>query len=237
MSAFETSEATFETRPSNPTKTDKVAQTKNAEGDLSLIDRLRERTRGEHRNVEAIPFNVRIMSGEISHAEYVLLLQCHLAIHEALDPLLATHPDPRVREVFESDQGKVAAIEADLDALGADSLPRDHDAYVRARAFARAINWLGDDAGCALGFFYVFEGSTMGAMVLRKRLQEGLDLPDDCLHFYSGHGRQTAMRWRATCERLNAAPLSRAEVDRAVAAANLAFLEIGHMLEGFSPCS
>jgi hypothetical protein len=32
---------------------------------------------------------------------------------------------------------------------------------------------------------------------------------------------------------MNSAPLDRTEVARAVAAANLAFLEIGHMLEGF----
>jgi heme oxygenase len=213
----------------SPTKTDNRAQTKNAD----LIARLRERTQGEHRNVEAIPFNVRVMQGAVTLREYATLLECHLIIHEALDNRLATHRDDRVASVFRADQAKTDRIAADLRAIGLPATDHDTDSIVRARGLAQTINWLADDAGCALGFFYVFEGSTMGGMVLRKRFAESLDLDDDALNFYGAYGRETAMRWRATCARFNAAPLDRTEVDRAVAAANLAFLEIGHMLEGF----
>lgn len=212
------------------TKNDIAPQTKNA----GIVDALRSHTRGEHRKVEAITFNEKIMREAIDRDDYVNLLACQLVIHEALEETLARHPDPRIAAVFHTDQIKADLIEADIEwCTDRESTPVSlrRDALRRARQLGRTIQWLADDdAACAIGFFYVFEGSTMGGMVLRKKIAAALGLEEDGLRFYTGYGRETAMRWRQSCQRLDSLELSDAEVGRAIAAANLAFLEIGHIL-------
>lgn len=110
---------------------------------------------------------------------------------------------------------------ADLDFPGRSRLPhlrRDLTALGAASPAALPVCDIGPvvDAAEALGLLYVFEGSTLGGHVIRKRLAaEGHDA--DGLSFLDPYGAAVGERWRtflAVLERETTDPAARAATTR-----------------------
>jgi heme oxygenase len=89
-------------------------------------------------------------------------------------------------------------------------------------------------AAVLLGALYVLEGSSQGATALLPHLQAGLGLKKDGLAYYRGHGAETRSRWNAFGERMDAALVSAADQELAVAAARTTFTELRNVFDAIT---
>ena len=113
---------------------------------------------------------------------------------------------------------RVALIASDLSDLGHELPPVSQPpAFVSGQAV---------DIPTALGWLYVAEGSNLGAALLRKEAAKlGLSDTHGAKHLAPADGGPAA-HWRAFTHALDAAILTEAEEDRAVAGANAAFARV-----------
>ena len=193
---------------------------------LNLSARLRTETRAEHERVESLPFSRAIIDRSVTLERYVAQLHAWYAMLTELE--LAVGADPTLRDACQGWTHRSEWIEQDLEHLDPQ---RHHVSQPAQQAVARMIAWLADgDLTTRLGALYVIEGSAMGGLVLRGHLAHALNLQDHGLRYHAGHGPQSAPRWLALKQRLDAIPLSPQDQDRAVAAANAAFSHIGEIL-------
>ena len=200
-----------------------------------IMERLRAETRGPHERVEAATFSAAITQERISARAYVAQLHAWRvfigALERALDARAQT--DPLLDAIWHPDtQHKTHRLDADLAHLDPDATGTHPIAQRAACAYAASLA----DASTLtlLGHLYVHEGSALGGLVLRKHLSRTLGLDRDGLAFHAGHGRETMAHWRAFTSRMNAAPLSMAQQDAVIQAANDAFDRTGEVLVALS---
>jgi heme oxygenase len=116
------------------------------------------------------------------------LLRGFLAVHRPLGRAILALPGWEVTGIDPRERVRIADLEADLRALGADPAclhrPEEH---VRP---AGSIAW-------ALGALYVLEGSTLGGLVIAHALRERFgDAIVGAMAFLAGRGPQTVPMWR-----------------------------------------
>ncbi|WP_342151152.1 biliverdin-producing heme oxygenase [Methylorubrum sp. SB2] len=122
---------------------------------------------------------------------YRALLARLRGFHAAYEPAIAV---ALADEAFFAPRRRLAALDADLAALGLD------DAARAALPAPLAPRLAGE--GAAMGALYVLEGSTLGGLVIGRHVG-GLHGAGTPLAYYAGRGREAGPLWRAFRERLD----------------------------------
>lgn len=152
----------------------------------SIMDFLRTHTMDEHRKTEASPLMQRLGASPFSLEHYKLLLQVFFSFYESVEPMI--HSFIKYSKMNYQYTAKLPYLNHDLTQLGC-SLP-----------CARNIlpsTFISDKASF-LGALYVLEGSTLGGCVIRKMLQNHIDV-DNMATFFYPYGKSTGEHWKATC--------------------------------------
>lgn len=151
----------------------------------SLLDALRERTKGLHAQAERSGMIADILHGRATREDYVLMLRSLLPVYRELETQLARQSHSlAVRGVVRSELECAAAIEHDLDQLFADwpKLPM----LPAAREYAAAIKAASDGDGARLiaHAYARYLGDLSGGQILKRLLGRSLGLPPAALSFY-----------------------------------------------------
>lgn len=158
-----------------------------------ILQRLRMETRPHHDRLDHHPLMVQLMSPAVSRPLYENLLQKFLGFYQSLEPQLAAYDHWSSFGISWNERRKTPSLLRDLSRLHGD--PRDLPS-------APLPDWIHDEA-CAMGTFYVMEGSTLGGQVITKHVAARLNLsPDDGLAFFSSYGDAVGARWKETREAL-----------------------------------
>lgn len=160
----------------------------------SMAARLRAATRTAHEDIETVPALVRLLTADLTEADYIAVLRQTCAFHLGVEQQLKAVLAPELAPGVFLDGTRISALAVDLDWFGV-PLP--------APAFATALPVLPNQAH-ALGAMYVIEGSSLGGRVIARRLSDTLGLtPRTGSCFYSGNdAAATRDRWLRFCDLL-----------------------------------
>lgn len=175
----------------------------------SRLTLLRARTRAAHASIETVPAMARLMAPDLTLAEYIDVLQCMYAFHDAVEPPVAR----ALRQVPEA-----APL---LTTVRMDALVDDLAWFgVRPSLPTPALPGLTSMAA-ALGALYVVEGSNLGGRIIGRHVSVSLGVSDGAGgSFYCGHGAETARaRWQTLCALLEGPIAGPAAADETIAAA------------------
>lgn len=200
--------------------------------DESLMRTLRVETRAHHQRVEQWPQHALLCAGALPHARLLAQLHAYLIVHEGLEHACSHSASEAVRQAAALTTPRASLLRADLRALD------PHAAHRSARAEAVAWRMTAQMAALAeredaalLGWLYVFEGSALGNLVIRRHLIDDYGLAPEHLRFFEGCGQETAARWRRFGAQVDR---SGAEAARVVAGACEAFEHMSALLEALS---
>jgi heme oxygenase len=201
----------------------------------AVVERLRTSTRAWHDALEATPFAGAMIAGTLPIERYVCQLAAYRLVLETLEgafegrlagPLegeparvTGSSADP----VWSPDLRKLPFIERDLAYFANLGTSPGPWAAEEAEAFAAEIRRRADasDLPALLGFLYVMEGSTLGALVLHPYVTAAYRLPGaDGVAYYTSGDRD---RWARLTDRMNRALTDPGTQDQVVAAAHSAF--------------
>jgi heme oxygenase len=192
-------------------------------GTHTATERLRSGTRAWHEAMESTGFAAAMLAGTLPLDRYVGQLAAYRVVLAALETELARALSPSVDSVWSPDLAKLPLVERDLRhfaALG--TAPRPGPA---AEEFVTEIrHTAATEPTELLGFLYVLEGSTLGALFLRRYVTEAYRLTDGNGTSYYGSGDRA--RWRALTERLDRTLGEPAVQERVVAAAERAYRHV-----------
>lgn len=191
---------------------------------IGLAQMLKEGTASLHDQAENAAFQTRMVSGELSRAEFVDFLNQVLIVHRTLDGLLseAAAMDERVAAMFHPIYHREEKIEADIERLGGTIGAEPLAATSR---FLKDAERLADACPVALvGVLYVNEGATNGNKVVAKRLRDGLGLEKDFpLDYLDPHGPDQRKNWMAFKAGLDELQMTDAEREACLEAAKTTF--------------
>ena len=218
---------------------------------LSASARLRGTLRPWHDALEATPFAHALLSGALPLDRYVGQLTAYRDILGALEEELSRSASPVVRAVYDDGLAKLPLIERDLCHFIQHGV-RTTGTGPAVRAFVAAIRQTATAAPHELlGFLYVLEGSTMGALHLLRFVRDTFALPSgtggaggtdgtyatyatggaDGLAYYASGDRE---RWRRLTARLDAALPGGEVQDEVLAAAERAYRHTAAVTEALS---
>lgn len=190
---------------------------------------LKEATKTLHQETEDRPFSAALATGDISLRQYGLHLFGHYVLHADLEDALARSGDVAVRQVAHPGLVKTPLLDADLRVLG---LRRATVPKPLLLALEDELRLGQIDGPELLGRLYVFEGSTLGGAILRRRLAQGAcPVPAEAMHYYGCYGAELGARWRDFCGRMNAALTRPQDIEAAVAGAADAFRGVGQVFD------
>ncbi|MFJ9374181.1 biliverdin-producing heme oxygenase [Streptomyces sp. NPDC101455] len=193
-------------------------------GTNTVTQRLRNGTRAWHQALESTGFATAMLAGTLPLDRYVGQLAAYRVVLSALEAELARATCPSVTSVWSPDLVKLPLVERDLRHFAAarGALPEPGPA---AEEFAEEIRrTAAAEPRELLGFLYVLEGSTLGAMFLCRYVTEAYRLTDGNGASYYGSGDRT--RWAAFAERLDRALGEPAVQEQVLAAAERAYRHI-----------
>ncbi|MDX2543850.1 biliverdin-producing heme oxygenase [Streptomyces sp. WI04-05B] len=193
----------------------------------TVVERLRRSTRDWHDALEATPFAAAMVDGTLPVERYVGQLAAYRVVLGALESELAGVTDFSAdRPVWSLDLVKLPLVERDLAHFAnLGTLPGPWAAD-KADAFATDIRQRAADSDLAalLGYLYVMEGSTLGALFLHRYVTAAYHLPGtDGVAYYTSGDRD---RWARFTARMNQAFAEPEAQDEVVAAARQAY---GHV--------
>lgn len=141
---------------------------------MTIHEELKLQTRPLHDKLER---DLDLLRADFTRDDYTELLKRFYGIYSVLEPHLALTPERR----------KTHKILADLDYLGVKNISDIPLCKTLPETSDESFVW---------GILYVLEGSTLGGQVLRKHFEEKLNLLDQGLSFFSGHGPLTMQMWK-----------------------------------------
>jgi heme oxygenase (biliverdin-IX-beta and delta-forming) len=150
-----------------------------------IFERLKEGTSEIHRRIEE---RVPVFRDGFVRADYVRLLERFYGFWGPLEAELARLNVLRDKALDLEGRLKGALLQQDLHFLGREpaNVPRCHN-LPAVDTFQRA-----------LGCLYVMEGSTLGARIISRRLEEHLQFVDGSgASFFNAYGAATGRNWNA----------------------------------------
>ncbi|MBV9789855.1 MAG: biliverdin-producing heme oxygenase [Chloroflexi bacterium] len=201
------------------------------------MDRLRTETQDRHRQVEAQPFFNALAAKDLPLESYVGLLRALETVYATLEAAASAATHPAIAAVWQDSMRKLPLLQRDLAYFTQHSLPEMPVATLYALLLADEIRRAAsDDPAALLGYLYVFEGSTLGGIVLRSQVAQAFKLKDrNGLAYLSSYDKQIAAEWREFSRRMSAAPLTTSEQDRIVATADQTFAGMTQIVQGLYP--
>lgn len=183
--------------------------------DTPLSARLKSETHATHDRLDRSIMDAASFASLDGYRRF-LRVQC--AFHGEIDALYA---DPALQALLPglAERRRLPLIQADLADIGeGESMP------------AASVQPIADPA-TALGWLYVAEGSNLGAALLRKEAARlGLSDTHGARHLAPAEDGPAA-HWRQFKAGLDAALLTDAETERAIAAANAAFARVQSLVD------
>ncbi|WP_405817001.1 biliverdin-producing heme oxygenase [Streptomyces sp. NBC_01390] len=193
----------------------------------TMVERLRTSTRDWHDALEATPFASAMIAGNLPLERYVGQLAAYRSVLGALEGELSRVTAPVADDpVWSPDLGKLPLVERDLAYFANLGTAPGPSAAVETEAFAAEIRQRAaeSDLPALLGFLYVMEGSTLGALFLHPYITATYQLPGtDGVAYYTSGDRD---RWTRFTARMNQAFAEPEAQDAVVAAARQAY---GHV--------
>jgi heme oxygenase len=192
----------------------------------TVVDRLRASTRDWHDALEATPFASAMLTGTLPIERYVSQLAAYRVVLTALEDALSRVTDPSAESVWSPDLVKLPLVERDLAYFADLGTPPGSWAAEEAEAFAAEIRQRAAASDLhtlpsILGYLYVMEGSTLGALVLHPYVTTAYRLPGtDGVAYYTSGDRA---RWARFTARMNQALTDPEAQDQVVAAAHSAY--------------
>ncbi len=203
----------------------------------TAMDRLRTQTQNEHLRVEGLPFFRALNAHELPVASYVGLLRALSIVYEVFEQAILHTRHSALNAVWDSSLHKLPLIDRDLAYFQPRGLPAAPVALLRAHLLTQQVRQRAhDDPVSLLGYVYVFEGSTLGGMVLQAQVARafGITGPEGIVYL-SSYGKATKAHWQAFAGRMNSVLVDPDEQDRVVAAAQEAFAGLGQIIEALYP--
>ena len=202
-----------------PTKTGLFGQR------LTLMEELRAETFAAHARLQCAPYFQALAACRLPLESYVGRLRALAAIHGVLEQALASCVDARVASVWTIDMCKLPLLQQDLryfeprtvadlrEAVEAALRAADH---LRLRSLEQPLS--------LLGWLYVLEGSTLGAVVLRPLIARAFLLTgEEGMAYVHSYGPAVHARWAQYQQRMNALRLSAEEREGVARAAGECF--------------
>ncbi|MDV9172196.1 biliverdin-producing heme oxygenase [Streptomyces sp. W16] len=185
--------------------------------------RLKDGTRTWHEALESTAFAGAMLTGSLPLDRYVGQLATYRTVLEVLEAELARATCPSVGSVWSPELVKLPLVERDLRHFAAQgTAPGPCPA---AEEFAAEIRrTAATEPRELLGFLYVLEGSTLGALFLLRHVVEAYRLTDGNGTSYYGSGDRA--RWAAFAERLDRALGEPAVQEKVLAAAERAYRHV-----------
>ena len=174
---------------------------------LSLHDILRTETTALHDRLDALPFFQALHAGRLPRPAIVSFLCSLTIIHAAMERELAAVTHNQIAALGKQAVPKVPLLVADLESLGAATVPSVTPAIRRAFDYGCEIPVAAADPLALVGMLYVLEGSQKGGLVLKQEYDRCLAPHDAPLSYFGYYGKNTATHWRTFTGLLNALDL------------------------------
>ncbi|WP_330290795.1 biliverdin-producing heme oxygenase [Streptomyces sp. NBC_00576] len=196
---------------------------------VTVVERLRASTRDRHDALEATPFASAMIAGTLPIERYVGQLAAYRVVLTALEGALSRVTGPSAESVWSPDLVKLPLIERDLVYFADLGTAPGSWAAEEAEKFAAEIRqWAAvsdlhtrPSLPSLIGFLYVMEGSTLGALFLHPYVTTAYRLPGtDGVAYYTSGDRD---RWARFTARMNQALTDPEAQDQVVAAAHSAY--------------
>ncbi|QTX04313.1 heme oxygenase (biliverdin-producing) [Agromyces archimandritae] len=193
------------------------APARSAEAPLDVAALVRAASADVHKDAENRGFIVDLMGGKLSLAEYTRYLAQYAWIYEALEARGSRSGDPKV---FDPGLARLAAIEADLVALGAADWRDAHPMLPATRDYVEHLRELaGDDVRYLAHHYTRYLGDLSGGQAIAKLVARHYGATEEQLSFYrfdiAADGVVKVKR--AYREAMNDLALDPEQVDRLVA--------------------
>ncbi|ELP68236.1 biliverdin-producing heme oxygenase [Streptomyces turgidiscabies] len=213
---------------------------------VTMVERLRTSTRDRHDALEATPFASAMLAGTLPVECYVGQLAAYRLVLGSLEGELSRLTGVAAAEpVWSADLVKLPLVDRDLAYFANLGTAPGSWAAEEAEAFTAEIRQRAaeSDLRALLGFLYVMEGSTLGALYLYPYVTAAYRLPardggTDGVAYYSSGDRE---RWARFTARMNQAFTDPDAQDQVVAAARVAYRHTaaitGALSVGLSPPS
>jgi len=179
--------------------------------------RVREATATQHRSTETRSFITDLMGGKLSLAAYTAYLAQFAYVYRALESRNPAPADPHL--ITDTRLHRMAAIEADLAALGAPDWEDAHPALPATQAYVERLLAVAHDVPRYLAHHYTrYLGDLSGGQAIAALVERHYGATPEQLGFYRFEGIDTPVRFkRAYREALDALELN--------ATADAAFIE------------
>lgn len=164
----------------------------------TLMDILKESTMQRHARMEALPFVDALTTGSLPLQSYVAQLRAMAVIHATLEHELRSLAPNRLTSLYLSRPSRLAHLRSDLSVFDRLCLPDCLKAIDMAQQIAALVRKTRiDQPEIMPGFFYLFEGMTLGNAVHLADLHKtfGDELKGAC-HYYAGYGDKTQEYWQ-----------------------------------------
>lgn len=190
-----------------------------------LMAYLKKATSSIHGRLHDAPFFVALAAGELPLESYVGHLRSLLAMHGVIESVLVDCQDQSVTAVWDKGRVKCHWLQQDLqffqprivaDLKEAVEVTQRVADYLRLESIRKPI--------ALLGWLYVLEGSTQGALIIRPQITRAFGLVDaEGTRYLQAYGQQTQARWEAFSRRMDALLLTAQTREDILQAANELF--------------
>jgi heme oxygenase len=204
---------------------------------LTLMEELKAATFLAHARLQAAPFFQALVACQLPLESYVGQLRALSVIHGVLEQTLASRPDERVASVWNLEMRKLPMLQQDLRYFEPRAVADLKEAMEAALKTAEQLRLRSVEQPLTLlGWVYVLERCTLGALVLRPLYARAFLLTDEGgLCYLRGDGHLVHARWTQYQQRMNALCLSAHEREQLVAAAGELFGQLEVVFQALYP--
>ena len=174
--------------------------------DLTLTGKLKAATHSVHLQLHDAPYFRALVGGKLALESYVGQLRALATIHGVLEQALDASAEPALAAVWNGKLRKLPLLQQDLDFFAPRWLADVRAAAAVAQSVADRIRLLSQQQPLALlGYLYVLEGSTLGALALWRMYARAFALQgEDGLRYLRQRGPDAHALWSDFRQRLNA---------------------------------
>jgi heme oxygenase len=204
---------------------------------LTLMEELKAKTFLVHARLQALPFFEALFACQLPLESYVGQLRALALIHGVLEQALENCSDERVASVWSADLGKLPQLQQDLRYFEPRTVADLKEAVEAALKIAEQLRLRSLEQPLSLlGWLYVLEGSTLGAVVLRPQYSRAFLLPGkDGLAYLHNYGPAVHAHWAQYQQRMNALSLSAEEREQMIQAASDFFNQLEAIFQALYP--
>jgi heme oxygenase len=204
---------------------------------LTLMEELKSATFTAHARLQTAPFFQALAACQLPLESYVGQLRALSVIHGVIEGALENCTDERIASVWNSDMRKLPLLLQDLQYFEPRTVADLKEAVEAALKAAGDLRLQSIEAPLALlGWIYVLEGSTLGAVVVKPLVARALLLAgEDGLTYLHSYGSAVRARWAQYQQRMNALRLSAEEHEHIVQAADDLFARLEKVFRALYP--